>query len=271
MKLTTASGVPIAPLGVGAREDRFAAGIAPAAAGGVNFFFLYHLGGGAWAAALRSLAAADRAGVAIGVGSGSRRPEGLRRSLARYLEALGTDYLDVFFAEYVHPGDDPEAIHGDGGVLAELARWKEQGTIRYVGASAHDRGISRRLAEDPRLDVLMQRYNMAHRKVDNEVFPACREHGVAVVGFTATRWGSLMAGHPRWQGRAPSALDCYRFCAAHPDVDVVLAAPANDAELRGSLALLDAAPPSLAELESWRRYGELVYGDGTGGFETEWP
>jgi aryl-alcohol dehydrogenase-like predicted oxidoreductase len=237
----------------------------------VRFFFLYHLGGGAWAAALRELLAGDRAGVALGVGCGSRTPDGLRRSLKHYLDALGTDHIDVFFAEYVHPADDPDEIHGEGGALAELARWKEDGAIRYVGASAHDRAISRRLAEDPRLDVLMQRYNMAHRKVEDEVFPACRAHDVAVVSFTATRWGSLVEGHPQWGEAPPSALDCYRFCAAHPDVDIVLASPGNDDELRENLGLLDAPEPTAAELERWRRYGDLVYGDGTGSFETDWP
>ena len=206
MDLTTGAGVPISLLGLGAREDRFAERVAVAAARGVNFFFIYHLSSGKWAAALRELAARDRARIAIATGSGSRTPEGLRRELAAYLRALGTDHLDVFFAEYVHPDEDPDCIHGDDGTLAELARWKDEGTIRYVGATAHDRGVSRRLAEDPRVDVLMQRYNMAHRKASEEVFPACRRNDVAVIVFTATRWGSLLAGHPQWPDEAPGAV-----------------------------------------------------------------
>ena len=239
--------------------------------GGVNFFFFYHLSRGNWAAALAEAASTARARMLIATGSGSRRPEELRRSLARYLDALGADVIDVFFIEYVHPGEDPELVHGDDGALAELARWKQDGKIRYIGASAHDRAVSRRLAEDPRLDVLMQRYNMAHRKVADEVFPACRDHGVALISFTATRWGSLMEGHPDWPDEPPSALDCYRFCAAHPDVDVVLAAPANRRELEENLALLEAAPMAADEIAYWRRYGDLVYGDGKGSFETDWP
>jgi predicted aldo/keto reductase-like oxidoreductase len=237
----------------------------------VNLFFVYHLGGGAWAAALRELAAAGRERVALTTGSDHRRPAALRRALSAYLDAFATDYLDVFFAEYVNPDDDPETIHGEDGVLAELDRWKRAGSIRLVGATAHDRVISRRLAEDPRVDVLMQRYNMAHRKVADEVFPACRAHDVAVIAFTATRWGSLLRGHPQWQGRAPSALECYRFCADHPLVDAVLASPASADELEEDLALLEAPAMSPAEIERWRRYGDLVYGDGRGSFETDWP
>ena len=271
MDLTTGAGVPISLLGLGAREDRFAEGVAVAAARGVNFFFIYHLSSGKWAAALRELAARDRARIAIATGSGSRTPEGLRRELAAYLQALGTDHLDVFFAEYVHPDEDPDCIHGDDGTLAELARWKDEGTICYVGATAHDRAVSRRLAEDPRVDVLMQRYNMAHRKASEEVFPACRRNDVAVIVFTATRWGSLLAGHPQWPGEAPGALDCYQFCAAHPAIDAVLAAPANAAELEEAVALPNEPPMPKAAIERWQRYGDLVYGDGTDGFEIDWP
>ncbi len=271
MRLTTASGDPISRLGLGAREDRFPEGVAIAVQRGVNFFFIYHLGGGRWAAELRELAARDRAGVAITAGRGGRDPEGLRRSFATYLEALGTDHLDVFFAEYVQPDEDPERIHGGDGTLSELARWKDEGRIRYVGATAHDRVVSRRLAEDPRLDVLMQRYNMAHRKGGDEVFPACRENDVALIAFTATRWGSLPTGHPEWPDEPPSALECYRFCDAHPDIDVVLASAPNAAELQEDLGLLDAPPMAEREIGRWQRYGDLVYGDGTDSFETDWP
>ena len=212
-----------------------------------------------------------RAGIAVATGSDDRDPAALRASLHAYLEALGTDYLDAFFVEYVHPGEDVEAIHGEGGALAEVRRWKEEGTVRFVGATAHDRTVSRRLAADARVDVLMQRYNMAHRKAAEEVFPVCVEHDVAVIAFTATRWGSLPAGHPEWPGDAPSALDCYRFCAAEPSIQSVLAAPANAAELDEDLKLLSCSEMSAAEQERWCRYGDLVYGDGTDSFETDWP
>jgi aryl-alcohol dehydrogenase-like predicted oxidoreductase len=171
----------------------------------------------------------------------------------------------------VHPGEDPDLVHGAAGPLAELQTWKEKGLIRYVGASAHDRLVSRRLAEDPRVDVLMQRYNMAHRAAAEEVFPTCRRNGVALVTFTATRWGTLLCGHARWTGAAPGAVDCYRFCLAHPGVDVTLAAPANATELDEDLEVLSHAPMTGRQIEHWKRYGDLVYGDGTDSFETEWP
>ena len=271
MSIETSSGAPVARLALGAREDRDPECVAIAAENGINFFFFYHLGGGEFAAAVGEVSSARRDDFVIATGSGSRDPDSLRRALESYLAALHTDHLDIFFSEYIQPDEDLDAIFGAGGALDELARWKEDGVVRYVGATAHDRAVSRRLAEDARLDVLMTRYNMAHRKASTGVFPACEEHDVALVTFTATRWGTLLEGHPDWEREPPTAADCYGFCLAHPAIDVVLGAPMSSAELEESLAALDAPVMSDDERARWERYGDLIYGDGTDAFETQWP
>src|SRR5262245_52293094 len=83
-------------------------------------------------------------------------------------------------------------MFGKNGVLDELWRWKESGWVRFVGATAHDRSLARRLAVDPRVDVLMHRFNMAHRKAAHEVFPVAAKARTPIVAFTATRWGTLL-------------------------------------------------------------------------------
>jgi aryl-alcohol dehydrogenase-like predicted oxidoreductase len=83
-------------------------------------------------------------------------------------------------------------IFGKNGVLDELWQWKESGWVRFVGATAHDRPLAKRLAADPRVDVLMHRFNMAHRKAAHEVFPAAAKARTPIVAFTATRWGTLL-------------------------------------------------------------------------------
>ena len=61
---------------------------------------------------------------------------GLQTARRKILSALGMEQIDIFFAEYVNPGDDPQVIFGNGGALDELQQWKAEGRIRYVGASA---------------------------------------------------------------------------------------------------------------------------------------
>ena len=54
-------------------------------------------------------------------------------------------------------------------------------------------------------------------------------------------------------------------------MDAVLAAPADASELAEDLKLLDAPVMASAEIQHWQGYGDLVYGDGTDSFETDWP
>ena len=178
--------------------------------------------------------------------------------------------LDVFFAEYVSPSDDFPRVFDDAGVLDLLCEWRETGAIRYVGASAHDRDLARRLVDDGRVDVLMHRFNMAHRKAAASVFPAAEAAGIPVVAFTATRWRTLLDGHPDWSGPVPSAADCYRYCLAAPAVQVVLSAPATTAQLRANLTVLQDGRADPSATADWDAYGDLVYAAGRDRFETMW-
>ena len=182
---------------------------------------------------------------------------------------LGIDVIDVFFIEYVHPGDDPKVMFGKNGMLDELQQWKASGLVRFVGATTHDRTLASRLAADPRVDVLMHRFNMAHRKAAREVFPVAIKTRTPIVAFTATRWGTLLESYADCP--PPSASDCYRFCLAQPAVQVVLMAPCSLAELKQNLNVLKLPPMKKQELVQWERFGDLVYGTGRQAFETDWP
>ena len=137
---------------------------------------------------------------------------------------LGATVIDLFFAEYLNPSDDLTVIFGESGPIETLCRWRDDGAVRYVGASTHDASVAARCIEDGRVDVLMLRCNMAHRRLRAAVFPKAQRAGVSVVAFTATRWGTLLEGHPDWSEVPPTALDCYRYCLAQPGVEVVLSA-----------------------------------------------
>jgi hypothetical protein len=117
----------------------------------------------------------------------------------------------------------------------------------------------------------MLRYNMAHRRLASAVFPHARQASQTVVAFTATRWSTLLRGHPEWTLTPPTALECYRYCLADPAVDVVLTGATTIPQLRANLPALQARALGARERRRWEAYGDLVYGTGTGKFETAWP
>ncbi len=268
--ITTLSGRLAAPLGLAAYPQQQRACVRVAREAGVNFFFFYSLGQQSVIDGLIPVLRRSREDVIVATGSGSRSRKGLERVRRAICRRLGVDILDVFFAEYVDPSEHASKVFDDHGVLDLLCEWRESGAIRFTGASAHDRDLACRLVDDGRIDVLMHRYNMAHRKAAASVFPAAAAAGIPIVAFTATRWRTLLKGHPEWPGPVPTAADCYRYCLTAPAVQVVLSAPRTTTQLRSNLTALEDGPAELASAD-WDAYGDLVYADGRGKFDTRWP
>jgi aryl-alcohol dehydrogenase-like predicted oxidoreductase len=269
--LTTLDGTPASRLGLAAGPKQDPRCVRRAFADGINYFFFYGPANTSYIEELAALVPRRREQIIVATGSGSRRVAGLRAARRKLTARLGIERIDLFFIEYVHPGDNLEVMFGKNGVLDELWQWKESGWVRFVGATAHDRSLARRLAADPRVDVLMHRFNMANRKAAGEVFPVAVKARKPIVAFTATRWGTLLEPYADWSGPPPTASDCYRYCLAQPPVHVVLTAPRSLDELEQNLDVLELPPMSKHERDQWQRFGDLVYGAGKGAFETSWP
>jgi aryl-alcohol dehydrogenase-like predicted oxidoreductase len=182
-------------------------------------------------------------------------PGAVRRAAEGALRSLGIGQLDVFQLYWLG-----KMSAFTGAVREEMARLREEGKVRAIGASIHDRPRAGRLAEDSVLDLLMIRYNAAHPGAEQDIFPRLARRRPAVVGYTATAWRKLLRPPRGWTGNVPTAGDCYRFCLTDPHVDVVLTGPRSVAELRENLAALELGPLSPGEMEEMRAFGRAVHG-----------
>jgi len=245
--------------------DRVCARLAREA--GVNYFFFYNNSFTAMIEGVAEVLKENRQEVCVATGSEVRGRRELRRYLEQVQKRLDVEVVDLFFAEYVAPGDDMDEVME---ALDELQRWKQEGAIRYVGATVHSRELAVELIECGRVEVLMHRYNMAHRGAEGKVLSAALAADIPVVAFTCTRWGSLLEGHRDWQGPVPKAGDCYRYALCHPAVRLALTAPQSAGQLRENLAVLEDSALAGQEKDAWEEYGALIYGDGQDAFETEW-
>jgi aryl-alcohol dehydrogenase-like predicted oxidoreductase len=196
----------------------------------------------------------DRYVVATGPMFGYLRGS-LRKAVEKRLRLLETDYLDVFQLFWLSRMSAFTA-----GVQEELVRLREEGKVRAVGVSIHDRPRAGRLAEDSILDLLMIRYNAAHPGAEREIFPHLARRRPALVAYTATSWRKLLRRPRGWTGPVMTAGDCYRFCLASPHVDVVLMGPRNAAQLREDLAAVERGPVADADLAWMREFGKAVHG-----------
>ena len=228
---------------------------------GVNLFFCYGFDG-QMTGVLRGLSSSQRQQLVYVTGAYHLfgwHPH-LRRSLEKRLRQLGTDYLDCFL--FLGVMRKQEFLEG---VLEELRRFREEGKVLAMGVSIHDRKLAGALAARGAVDVLMMRYNAAHRGAETETFPFLADLPLAarpgLVTYTATRWGQLLKQKHMPPGEAaPPAADCYRFALTHPAVDVCMTGPKNQAQMREALRALDLGPMEAAELARLRRVGDYLRG-----------
>ena len=242
-------------LGLSASYGLDEAGIREAFAGGLNYVF--------WPPTARKLTRVlreevrkdrERLVIATGPTFGLFRGS-IRRRAEVALRLLGTDYLDVFQLYWVGVGSALSDAN-----LEELVRLREEGKVRALGVSIHDRKRAGRLAADSPLDLLMIRYNAAHPGAESDVFPHLAARRPAVVAYTATSWTRLLRAPRGWKGPPATAGDCYRFCLTSSHVDVVLSASGTAERLRQNLAELEKGPLSPEEETTMRALGRAVHG-----------
>jgi aryl-alcohol dehydrogenase-like predicted oxidoreductase len=232
---------------------------------GVNFLNWQGLAegpsdGDAFSSAIASLGD-SRPRVVVCVQFGARTAQDAAVELKSALAALGTDYIDVLTLYYVEQAADWDEITSLRGALPYLRDAQRDGVVRRIGVTSHQRPLAAQMAASGLLDLLMIRYNAAHRGAEQEIFPVTQPLGLPVIAYTALRWGALLRPTPDDPPRfsLPSAPDCYRFVLRHPAVSVTLAAPRTRAELDEDLQVLDATGPlGNTEYAAIAAHGERV-------------
>jgi aryl-alcohol dehydrogenase-like predicted oxidoreductase len=251
------TGWPVCRLGLSASYRPGRRTILTAIDRGVNYFFAYGFDT-QMVGTLREVFKTRRRDLIIATGGYNWIVfrSNLRKTLERRLRQLGTDYLDVFmFLGIMKPEQLPDTV------VEEMVRFRDEGKVRAIGISTHDRRLAGTLAEKGDLDVLMIRYNAAHRGAEDEIFPHLAAHDPGLVSYTATRWGFLLRRTKRWPAHRPIPTpgQAYRFVLSNPHVDVVLTAPTNPRQLEANLDALQAGPLDKLEMAFMREYGDAVH------------
>jgi aryl-alcohol dehydrogenase-like predicted oxidoreductase len=181
--------------------------------------------------------------------------------LAGILRELATDYVDVLTFYYVEEQSEWQQIIGPGGALEYCREALRRGQVRALGVTSHQRPLAANMARSGLLDMLMIRYNAAHRGAETDVFPTTDALGLPVVVYTCLRWGALLRPTPDDPPGSvvPQAPAWYRFALQSPSVTVALMSPESREELEEDLTVLDAAGPlSPEEYERLAEHGRRV-------------
>jgi len=224
---------------------------------GVNLFFAYGFDGH-MVKTLPEIIRKDREKYVVVTGAYNLligHPD-VRRTLEKRLKQFRTDYIDAFlFLGVMKPKQFT------GRARRDLVALREEGKVRWIGMSCHDRKFVGQLAEEGALDAFMMRYNAAHRGAEEDIFPHLAGHDPAVISYTATRWRYLIRlpkGYPE-DARVPTAGECYRFVLSNPHVDVALTAPSNLEQLKQNLAAVDDGPLFDEDMAFMKSFGDRVH------------
>lgn len=154
----------------------------------------------------------------------------LRRFTENALRTLNTDHLDILQMHWVGVTSSWRP-----GTVDTMVALREEGKVRALGVSIHDRKKAGELAKDSPLDALMIRYNAAHPGAETDIFSHLVHRSPAVIAYTATRWRKLLKRPRGWDGEVPTAGHCYRFCLSNPNVNLVLHGPATMGQFKENL------------------------------------
>jgi aryl-alcohol dehydrogenase-like predicted oxidoreductase len=196
----------------------------------------------------------------------------VRKSLEQSLRRLRTDYIDIYHAHGVEPGD---YAYASKKLLPVLLRMREEGKIRFVGITeAFVDDMSHRMLHqavgDGYWDVLMVGFNMLNQSARNRVLSKTLEENVGTLVMFAVRralsrperlrevWAELTkkglvdrdACNPRdpldfliKEGKASTIVDAaYRFCRYEPGVHVVLSGTGSSDHLKANIESLTKPP-----------------------------
>ena len=105
----------------------------------------------------------------------------VRTSLAR----LQTDYLDIVYLHWPKSGVDIIPVY------RELARLKQAGLLRFIGATNLPAPLLRELHAAVPLDIFQTAYSLLWRKPEDDIIPFCREAGITLAAYSPLAQGLL--------------------------------------------------------------------------------
>ncbi len=211
-----------------------------------------------------------------------------KRYFEDLLRHLNTDYIDIGMLFFL---DDDQAIDAvlDNGIVEYARSLKKQGTIRAIGASAHNPKSARRVVEAGLVDIMLFSINPAFDlmpggdNIENmlgDAFTACPTHAdperTAFYRLCASRQVALTVMKPLGAGKLLSPAhtpfahpltvgQCLHYALTRPAVASVLPGCKTTGEMRDVLNYLnlsDAEKDFSAAVKSFRPGREI-----SGGFK----
>jgi len=138
----------------------------------------------------------------------SLKAESLQEEIENSLRRLQVDAIDLYQIHWPNPEGEIE----EG--WETLARFKEQGKVRYIGVSNFNVEQMKRALKIAPITSLQPPYSLLRRDIEAEILPFCREHNIGVINYSPMVSGLLTGKMTRgrieqlpaddWRKRSPN-------------------------------------------------------------------
>jgi len=112
----------------------------------------------------------ERSKIVVAVQFQSRSAADATHEFDDILSELRTAYLDIVTLYYVESEAEWHKIISPGGATEHLVAQEQAGRLHHIGLTSHQRRLAAGWAETGFLDLLMIRYNAAHRGAERDIF-----------------------------------------------------------------------------------------------------
>ena len=183
-------------------------------------------------AALQEVA---RESVTITTKTTSRTRESVEADVKRFLEEIGSDYVDIVLLHCLTQVDWPERYPD---AMEGLARCKEQGLIRAHGVSCHDYGAFQTSAMTEWVDVVLARIN--HAGVSMDASPADVIRTMEQMAFAGKGiYGMKVLGQGKLAENATGQREAIEFVMGLSCVHAMTIGMTSESEVEANIAVVN--------------------------------
>jgi aryl-alcohol dehydrogenase-like predicted oxidoreductase len=138
----------------------------------------------------------------------SMKAASLKEELENSLRRLGVDTIDLYQIHWPNPDDEIE----EG--WEALARFQEQGKVRYLGVSNFSVEQMKRAQKIAPITSLQPPYSLLNRNIEAEILPFCKENNIGVINYSPMVSG-LLTGKMTAERLAAMPADDWRKRSAN--------------------------------------------------------
>lgn len=249
-----ASGLTTPRMGIGSDSGVPCEALEWAFERGINYFYWGSRRTKGMMEAIQNLAPRSREKMIIVLQTYDYTGLALERTFLRGLKQLKIDYADAYILGMRNKPVPPR-------IMDKVLALKDKGLVKHLIVSSHTRTTYQAHLDRNVFDLIMVRYNAAHRGADKDVFPFLpKENPPGVICYNSTRWGNLF--DPQWMPegeRTPTPVDLYRYVLSNPHIQMVLTAPETFEQLKENVKALESGPVTDEERQWLERIGDYVH------------